>query len=83
MTVYTFYDSYTDDGLTCDIFNLPEIGIYGNDHMMFQDLNNDIIADHIEDWIKQNLPTKTSNSLSKYININIIKLISFFCSLLI
>lgn len=82
-SAYTFHDSYKNDGITCDIFNLPEIGIYGNDHMMFQDLNNDIIANHVEDWINHNFPTKTSNSLSKFININIRKLFSFFCSLLI
>ena len=30
-------------------------GITGNDHFMFQDLNNDVIADHIENWIEKNV----------------------------
>ena len=30
-------------------------GITGNDHFMFQDLNNDVIADHIEAWIQENV----------------------------
>ena len=30
-------------------------GITGNDHFMFQDLNNDVIADHIENWIQENV----------------------------
>ena len=32
--------------------HLPEEGITGNDHFMFQDLNNDVIADHVEAWIQ-------------------------------
>ena len=35
--------------------HLPDEGITGNDHFMFQDLNNDVIADHIENWIQQNV----------------------------
>ena len=53
-TAYTFKLSYESTGLTCIIYNLPDEGIYGNDHMIFQDLNNDVIADHVEDWIKDN-----------------------------
>ena len=30
-------------------------GITGNGHFMFQDLNNDVIADHIEAWIQENV----------------------------
>lgn len=37
------------------IVRLPEEGIYGNDHFMFQDLNNDEIADHVENWIQENV----------------------------
>ena len=51
---YTFKSSYESSRLTCTIYNLPDEGIYGNDHMIFQDLNNDVIADHFEDWIKDN-----------------------------
>ena len=51
-TAYTFKLSYESAGLTYTIYNLPDEGIYGNDHMIFQDLNNDVIADNFEDWIK-------------------------------
>ena len=53
-SAYTFKISYESSELTCTIYNLPDEGIYGNDHMIFQDLNNDVIADHVEDWIKDN-----------------------------
>ncbi len=52
-TAYTFKTSYESAGLTYTIYNLLDEGIYGNDHMIFQDLNNDVIADHVEDWIKE------------------------------
>ena len=42
------------EGAKSQVFRLPEMGIYGNDHMMFQDLNNAQIADLVEDWIKRN-----------------------------
>ena len=54
-SAYTFEERYKNEGLTCTIYNLPDEGIYGNDHMMFQDLNNDILADHIEKWILNNV----------------------------
>ena len=41
-TAYTFKTSYESAGLTCTIYNLPDEGI------------NDIIADYVEDWIKNN-----------------------------
>ena len=50
-----FGEAYTAEGGVCTVVSLPEEGIYGNDHMMFQDLNNDVIADHIENWIKENV----------------------------
>ena len=52
---YTFKSSYESSRLTCTIYNLLDEGIYGNEHMLFQDLNNDVIADHVEDWIKDKL----------------------------
>ena len=50
-----FGAAYTAEGGVCTVVSLPDEGIYGNDHMMFQDLNNDVIADHIEDWIRSNV----------------------------
>ncbi len=50
-----FGEAYTAEGGVCTVVSLPDEGIYGNDHMMFQDLNNDVIADHIEAWIRSNV----------------------------
>ncbi len=35
------------------VVDLPKEGITGNDHFMFQDLNNDVIQEHIENWIRK------------------------------
>ena len=50
-SAYAFAEAY--DGAT--VIDLPKIGIYGNDHFMFQDLNNEEIAMHVESWIKETL----------------------------
>lgn len=50
-----FSAAYNEAGASSTVIRLPEEGIYGNDHMMFQDLNNDVIADHIQNWIDENL----------------------------
>lgn len=52
---YDFADTYTKDGRTAEVIDLPEEGITGNDHFIFQDLNNDVVADHVENWIKTNI----------------------------
>ena len=52
---YDFRDAYNDQGGNCTVVDLPQEGITGNDHFMFQDLNNDVIADHIQDWIEENV----------------------------
>ena len=54
-SAYTLEESYKNEGLTWTIYNLPHEGIYGNNHMMFQDLNNEVLADHIEKWILNNI----------------------------
>lgn len=48
-----FAESYNGDGGDCTVVNLPDEGITGNSHFMFQELNNDVIADHIEAWLKE------------------------------
>lgn len=48
-----FAESYNGDGGDCTVVNLPDEGITGNSHFMFQELNNDVIADHIEVWLKE------------------------------
>ncbi len=51
----TFTEAYTEAGLTSTVIHLPEEGITGNSHFMFQELNNDVIADHVENWIQENV----------------------------
>jgi hypothetical protein len=33
------------------VFHLPEEGVNGNDHFMFQDLNNGDVVDHMASWM--------------------------------
>lgn len=54
-TCYYFSEAYTAQGGKSTVVDLPKEGITGNDHFMFQDLNNDVIADHVEKWIKANV----------------------------
>lgn len=54
-TCYDFADAYTAQGGKSTVVDLPKEGIKGNDHFMFQDLNNGEIADHIEKWIQKNV----------------------------
>ena len=51
----TFTEAYNAAGGNSTVVYLPDEGITGNDHFMFQDLNNDVIADHIEAWIQENV----------------------------
>ena len=52
---YDFAEAYNAQGGNCTVVDLPKEGITGNDHFMFQYLNNDVIADHIENWIQENV----------------------------
>lgn len=52
---YDFEAAYNALGGNSTVVDLPQEGITGNDHFMFQDLNNDVIADHIENWIQENV----------------------------
>ena len=47
-----FVKNYNDKGGNSVLVELPKEGIFGNDHFIFQNLNNDIVADHVEKWIK-------------------------------
>lgn len=51
----TFTEAYTGAGATSTVIHLPDEGITGNSHFMFQELNNDVIADHVENWIQENV----------------------------
>lgn len=48
-----FAEKYNADGGDATVIHLPDIGITGNSHFMFQELNNAEIADVIETWLKE------------------------------
>ncbi len=54
-TAVEFAESYNADGGNCTVINLPDIGITGNSHFMFQELNSEEIAAHVENWIQENV----------------------------
>ena len=54
-TADTFTEAYNAAGGNSTVVHLPDEGITGNSHFMFQELNNDVIADHIEDWMQENV----------------------------
>lgn len=54
-TADTFHEAYAAAGGNSTVIHLPDEGITGNDHFMFQDLNNDVIAEHVENWIQGNV----------------------------
>ena len=47
-----FARQFNADGGNCTVISLPDEGITGNSHFMFQELNNAQIADHIEAWLR-------------------------------
>ncbi len=46
-----FAEQYNADGGDATVIDLPKIGIFGNSHFLFQELNNREIADHAEAWM--------------------------------
>ena len=48
-----FAEQYNADGGDATVIDLPKIGITGNSHFMFQEMNNKEIADHIEKWLEE------------------------------
>lgn len=53
-TADSFTEAYNAEGGNSSVVRLPEEGITGNSHFMFQELNNDVIAEHVETWISEN-----------------------------
>ncbi len=47
-----FAEHYRVDGGGAEVWDLPKMGIRGNSHFMFQEKNNNQIADLIENWLK-------------------------------
>lgn len=50
-TARTFAQVVNDMGGDCTVVYLPDMGVYGNSHFMFQELNNQSIADHVYSWL--------------------------------
>lgn len=48
-----FAASYNADGGETTVVSLPDEGIHGNSHFMFEELNNGQIADLVESWLKR------------------------------
>ena len=46
-----FAEAYNAAGGDATVINLPDIGMLGNSHFLFQELNNREIADHVEAWL--------------------------------
>lgn len=61
-TADAFTERYNAAGGNSTVVRLPEEGITGNDHFMFQDLNNDVIAEHVETWIQGNVGRPASQA---------------------
>ena len=42
-----------ENGGDATVVHLPEIGLYGNTHFPFSDLNNVEVADHLSKWLHE------------------------------
>ena len=40
-------------GGKAELVHLPKVGIKGNTHFLFSDLNNERVADHIANWLHE------------------------------
>lgn len=48
-----FAEQYNADGGDVTVIDLPKIGMTGNSHFLFQELNNKEIADHVQAWLSE------------------------------
>ncbi len=48
-----FAENYRADGGDAIVIDLPSVGFRGNSHFLFQELNSDAIAAHVEGWIRK------------------------------
>ncbi|MBN6081039.1 alpha/beta fold hydrolase [Aggregatibacter actinomycetemcomitans] len=48
-----FVDAVNKHGGKAELIHLPKIGIKGNTHFMFSDLNNDKVAEEMARWLKE------------------------------
>ena len=49
-----FVETINKHGGNATLVELPKLGIKGNTHFLMQDLNNDVIADLFDKWLKEN-----------------------------
>ena len=49
-----FVQAINRHGGNATLVELPKIGIRGNSHFLMQELNNDVIAAHVAQWLQQN-----------------------------
>lgn len=49
-----FVETVNKHGGNATLVELPKLGIKGNTHFLMQDLNNDVIADLLDKWLKEN-----------------------------
>lgn len=50
-----FAAQYTADGGKAEVYDLPKMGITGNSHFLFQEMNNKEITVLVEQWIAKNV----------------------------
>ena len=50
---FTFAEAYNAAGGDAIVIDLPAIGITGNSHFLFQELNNEEIAIHLKAWLTE------------------------------
>ena len=49
-----FVEAVNRHGGNATLVELPKIGIYGNTHFLMQDLNNDKLAELLDEWLIKN-----------------------------
>lgn len=49
-----FVAAINQNGGNATLVELPKVGIYGNTHFLMQDLNNETLADMLDEWLKKN-----------------------------
>lgn len=50
-----FVETINRHGGNATLVELPKIGIYGNTHFLMQDLNNDVLAGLLNEWLIKNV----------------------------
>ncbi len=48
---HTFCDIVNRHGGDCEVLRLPDVGLHGNSHIAFADLNNEAVADELSKWL--------------------------------